>query len=159
MKTLAKYMVTTGAILLLAGCAVLGRQPLLARSLEVNKIIESATILPDHRYYYAGPEAKPDVIIAIDRKFTFQESVHWHEVTPTPELLQSWNRIIDNAYRIKYPYYGAWIMTPDGGKAGIWYSKYRNTVVKYPAPDQIIIYRPDSSLIDERRQPWDSRRR
>lgn len=148
-----------GAILLLTGCAAIGSPPLLQRSLEVNRIIESATILPGHRYYYAGPEAKPDVIIAIDRKYTFQKSVHWHEVTPTEKLLQSWNRIIDNYYRIRDRYYGAWIMTPDGGKAGIWYSQHENTVIKYPAPDQVIIYRPDSSFIDERHRPWDFRRK
>jgi hypothetical protein len=158
MKTLMKSAVLFIAALVLTGCAAIGSPPLLERSLEVNKLIEGGTILPDHAYYYAGPEAKPDVIIAIDKKFTFQKSVHWHEVTPTEELLRSWNRMIDNYYRIKNRYYGAWIMTPDGRKAGIWYSMHTNTVIQFPASDQIIIYRPDS-VTERRHQLRESRHR
>jgi hypothetical protein len=160
MKTFMQYIVlAAAAALMLAGCAGTGKPLLLERSLEVNKLVEGAVILPGHAYYYAGPESKPDVIVAIDRKYTFRQSVHWHEVTPTEELLRSWNRIIDNYYRIRDRYYGAWILTPDGQKAGIWYSRHTNTVIEYPAPDQIIIYRPDSTVRKQRQPFLDYRRK
>ncbi|HHO47902.1 MAG TPA: hypothetical protein ENN06_05550 [Desulfobacteraceae bacterium] len=160
MKTLIRCIILSAAVLILTGCAGgVGKPLLLSRTLEVNDIIESATILPGHRYYYAGPESKPDVIIAIDEKYTFRQSIHWHEVTPTEELLRSWNRIIDNRYRIKFPYYGAWILTPDGQKAGIWYSQHTNTVIEYPTPGEIIIYRPDSTVRKQRKLLWENRRR
>ena len=145
MKTRGNIFCVLLVLLLMGGCAASNAPRTLVRSLEVNKIIEGGTILPDHTYYYAGPQDKPDVIIAIDNRYTFQESVHWHKIDLTEQQLQSWNRIIDNYYRMKYPYYGSYIMAPDGNKAGIYYSKYSFTVIKFPAPNQIIIYRPDPS--------------
>lgn len=111
--------------------------------MEVNRLFESPTVLNDHTYYYAGPQDKPETIIAIRNDYEFQKSIHWHKVDITEKQLQTWNMMIDNRHRIYSNYDGAYILTPDGKRVGVWYSKYSLTVIKYPEPNKIIIYRPD----------------
>ncbi|MFZ5797244.1 MAG: hypothetical protein ACYCYR_08870 [Desulfobulbaceae bacterium] len=131
-------------LLLLTGCAPLaprGQQGRLIRSDEVRKIFESNTVLPDHAYYYTGPEAEPEAIIAIHAAYTMQGR-YWYRVDPTPAQLQSWNRMIDNAHRFRSSYRGARIMTPDGRQAGVWYSLFDHTVIRFPDEQTILIYTP-----------------
>jgi len=117
---------------------------------EATQLVESATVLPDHTYYFTGPEAGPDAIIAIDNSFTLQ-SKYWIKVDNVAEKLKDWNRYIDNDHRFKgsnvrarmmLRYGGFWIMTPDGKQAGLWYSRHDTTVIQFPDPSTIIIYAP-----------------
>lgn len=143
MKALYRLLVPALAILLLSCCAALQRPTFLESSMEVSRIFQSGTILPDYTYYYAGPQDKPDTIIAIRNDYEFQKSIHWHEVELTEEQLDNWNMRIGDEDRIRYTYDGAYILNPDGQRIGLWYSKYGLTVIKYPQPKQVIIYRPD----------------
>ena len=132
-------------LLLLGGCAGVqpqGEQGRLVLADEVRKIFESNTVLPDHVYYYSGPEAEPEAIIGIHASFTLQAR-YWYQVALTQEHMQSWNRQIDNAHRIRMAYKGYRIMTPDGRQAGIWYSKFENTASCFPDPKTVILYTPD----------------
>lgn len=132
-------------LLLLGGCAPTKPQALrndLELSDEVRKIFESNTVLPDHVYYYSGPEAEPEAIIGIQTSFTLQAR-YWHQVDLTKEQLQAWNRIIDNDHRIRFAYKGARIMTPDGRQAGVWYSKFENSPSCFPDEKTIILDTPD----------------
>lgn len=129
---------------LVAGCAIPENQGRLVRAGDVDRLIESATILPNHTYYYTGPEARPDAIIAIDNSLTLR-SKYWIRVDDdVADRLTMWNRLIDNAtrYRSAYDYEGARIMTPDGRQVGVWYSIYDHTVVRFPDASTIIIYAP-----------------
>jgi len=129
--------------MIMSGCAALQRPNLLENSMEVNRLIESDTILPGYTYYYTGPQDKPDTIIAIRNDYELQESIYWHKVDITEKQLQTWNMMIDNRHRIRFTYDGAYIITPEGQRVGIWYSKYSLTVIKFPEPGRIIIYPPD----------------
>ena len=135
---------------LLGGCAAPQNQGKLARAGEVTQLIESGAVLPDHTYYYTGPQAEPDAIIAIDNRFTLKAK-YWVKVDNAAEQLKDWNRLIDNAHRVPgedgglWPgtyYHGARIMTPEGKQVGIWYSRYDHTVIQFPDPSTIILYTP-----------------
>lgn len=144
---------------LAGGCATSQPQGKLVLAGDVTRLIESATVLPDHTYYYTGPQDKPDAIIAIDNRFTLQ-SKYWIKVEDVAAQLEKWNRLIDNAHRIPFeqegpitlsPFYrGARIMTPDGKQAGIWYSRHEHTVIQFPDPATIIIYAPTTAVGGER---------
>jgi hypothetical protein len=149
-----KFSQSILALLLLCflsgGCAAHQNQGEIVRSEEVTQLIESKTVLPDHTYYYTGPEAEPDAIIAIDNRFALQ-SKYWIKVDDAAEKLMDWNRIIDNAHRvpgehgapwIRSTYAGARIMTSDGRRAGLWYSRHEHTVVQFPDASTIILYTP-----------------
>lgn len=131
-------------LLLLGGCAGVqpqGEQGKLVLADEVRNIFESNTVLPDHVYYYSGPEAEPEAIIGIHTSFTLQAR-YWQQVDLNQGQLQSWNRRIDNAHRIRMSYKGFRIMTPDGRQAGVFYSKYEQTVIRFPDEKTIIMYTP-----------------
>ncbi len=131
------------------GCATHQNYGKLVRADEVAQLVESATVLPDHTYYYTGPEWEPDAIIAIDNRYTLQ-SKYWIKVDNAAEKMMDWERIIDNAHRIpgehgswiRNTYAGARILTPDGQEAGLWYSRHDYTVVQFPDASTIILYAP-----------------
>lgn len=144
MRTLQTFILFSLAVFLVIGCTRSTDFGTLVRSEEVKNTFESATVLPDHTYYYTGPEAKPAAIMALHDSFTLaNERNFWIRVDVSEEKLQMWNRIIQNDTRIKFPYYGSRIITPDGRQAGVWYSKYDHTVIKTPDPRKIIVYAPD----------------
>lgn len=128
---------------LTSGCAIPANQGKLTRDGEVEQLVESATVLPNHSYYFTGPEARPDVIIAIDNSFTLT-SKYWIKVDDVANQLKDWNLLIDNAHRFKRAYKGFRIMTPGGSQSGIWYSPYEYTVVQFPDPSTIILYTPST---------------
>jgi hypothetical protein len=141
----AAYLILALLFMLLGGCAApkpQGMEGGLVHSDEVGKIFENNTVLPDHVYYYAGPENEPEAIIGIHASFTLQAQ-YWHQIALTQEQLQAWNRRIDNEHRIRFVYKGARIMTPDGRQAGVWYSKFENTASCFPDPKTVILYTPD----------------
>lgn len=150
-------------LFLTGGCASTTSQNWgkIEQSGEITQLVESATVLSDHTYYYTGPQAEPDAIIAIDNQYTLQ-SKYWIKVDDVAKQLNDWNRIIDNAHRVpgqntrtrtRYSYEGAKIMTPDGKEAGIWYSRHDSTVVQFPDPSSIIIYAPVVPAAGERPLP------
>jgi hypothetical protein len=130
-------------LLLLGGCAGAqnGAKGSLTHTGEVTQLFESNTVLPDHVYYYSGPEAEPEAIIGIQSGYAFQGK-YWYQVALTPGQLQAWNRRIDNAHRIRFSYKGARIMTPDGKQVGVWYSPFEHTVIRFPEANTILIYAP-----------------
>ncbi|MHB8808701.1 MAG: hypothetical protein ACYC9M_01640 [Desulfobulbaceae bacterium] len=132
-------------LLLLGGCAAStpqGQQGGLVPTDAVRIIFESNTVLPNHVYYYSGPEAEPEAIIGIHADFTLQGR-YWHKIDLTVEQLQSWNKRIDNAHRIRFAYKGARIMTPDGRQAGVWYSKFEETPLCFQDKNTILMDTPD----------------
>lgn len=107
-------------VMLLAGCAG-GRYGSTVIDDQAKQIFESYQILPDHRYYYSGPDAHPDAVIAIHSAFTLKSSL-WKPVTPTAEQLKNWfNWIHPRVGYDPYPY-GRTILSDDGRRIGLWYS-------------------------------------
>ena len=69
-------------LIVLAGCAeYYGR---LQRSEEVDKIFITYRVLPDHNYYYIGPDGRPDAIMGIQSDYTL-ETTQWTQL-PLPTI-------------------------------------------------------------------------
>lgn len=131
-------------LLLLGGCASTSpreQQGGLVHTDEVTRLFEANTVLPDHVYYYSGPEAEPEAIIGIQGGLAFQGR-YWQQIALSQGQLQSWNRRIDNAHRVRLSYKGARIMSPDERQVGVWYSKYEHTVIRFPDANTILMYTP-----------------
>jgi len=112
--------------------------------LSVNDIFESGQVLASHNYYYIGPDAEPDAIMAIDKKFQLAPSL-WKEIRLTPAQLQAWVDRIDNRYRIRNRYLGAFILDQYGNQVGLWYSRLDWTTIRRGEDNQLIIYTPDTT--------------
>jgi len=112
--------------------------------LSVNDIFESGQVLDSHNYYYIGPEAEPVAIMAIDKKYQLAPSL-WKEIGLTPAQLTAWMERIDNRYRFKNRYDGAFILDQDGNQVGLWYSRLDWTTIQRGEGNQLIIYTPDTT--------------
>ncbi len=140
---------------LIVSCATPADHGTLVRSDEVKNTFENAEIFPDHIYYYYGPQAAPEAIIAIHKSFTLQNAKNfWVRVDITEKMLQDWNRIISNDTRVKFPYRGSQIFTPRGEKAGYWYSKQTHTVIRSADDNVIVVFTPSPTLEKRSKSPF-----
>ena len=143
MRTQHTFLCILLIVFLVAGCAALKNNGIISRSDDVSKAFETATIVPDHTYFYTGPEAQPDAIIGIANKYTLRNAKNfWVKVDISEKILQDWNVVIDNNSKVRTPYYGAYIMTPGREQVGIWYSRYIHTPVKFPDANTVVVYIP-----------------
>ncbi len=112
--------------------------------IAIDDLFESGQILENHTYYYIGPDAQPDAIMALDNKYTLAPSL-WKKPEMTPALFATWNLVIDNKYRIKNRYRGAVILDENGNRLGVWYSRLTWTTIKSGEDNTVIIYTPDTT--------------
>jgi len=128
-------------LLCLGGCA--GHYGRLQPSSEVTALFKSYRILPDHNYYFSGPDGWPDAIIAVDEKFTLVSS-QWTAFMPTPQRLRNLMDYAQTHYGTDTHYfpYGYTILTPDGRKVGVWYAIWDWTTIEMRADNEVVIYPP-----------------
>lgn len=126
----------------LAGCST--SHGSLRPSLEVSQIFETYKILPDHRYYYSGPPAKPNGIIGIHNSYTLNPG-RWKTLDLTPEQLKNWISFMPDEISDLLRHKGALILDHTGKRVGVWYSHWDLTSVKIENDNQIVVYTPFTS--------------
>jgi len=136
------FILILGCLLLLTGCTAQVPAGSWEVDAEVKRSFEAGTLLPDHSYYYLGPLAAPDAVIAINNRFTLRTRA-WTRVDISADLVNGWL----NWYRTENfgwacPYYGGVILTPDGQRAGSWYSADTINTIRIPEPGVIEVYQP-----------------
>ncbi len=141
-----------GISILMAGCAynygTLQKNPDVARAFNMYQMVE------DYRYYYSGQENKPSAIIGIHRSYSF-DSKFWTEIESTPEALK---KAVRRLYPVHdNPPYGAYIIDPNGKRAGIWYSSVNFATIKLKSNNRLVIYSPEP--IEEPEGPDDKFRK
>jgi hypothetical protein len=118
----------------LAGCfANYGR---LQIDSAVDQAFRNREMLDNYQYYYSGRENKPSAIIGIDPAFQFS-SKYWTAVDPSQFKTMVGRMFPDFGYL-----YGAYMVAPDGRKAGVWYSWVNTYTVKFEG-DRIIVFSPE----------------
>ena len=143
----------------LSGCA--HNYGTLQKSAAVNQLFVNCQILRGHHYYFAGPEGRPDAIMAIHEDYMLQ-STQWTAIHFTEKTLQDW---IDKIHfhhrnRTRYYPYGFDILAPTGVTIGVWYSIWNWTTVMVGPDNRVWVYPPTDSdpYVDggDRRQLKDS---
>jgi hypothetical protein len=140
------FAVLFGA-LLIAGCS--GTYAHLERSGRVADLFHQNIVLPDHRYYYTGPDAAPEAILGIHKSYTL-ETRFWKAIDLDEKQLKDW---IDwlNAFRIpsRSGPYGYAIVKDDGGEQiGVWYSRYRQIAVALFDDGRITVSLPRGNEVE-----------
>ena len=91
-------------------------------------------------YYYSGRANRPTAIVGIDPAFEFG-SQFWTKIEP--------DQFQTMVGRVSIPEYGyvsgAYLVTPDGRRAGVWYSWVITASVKFEG-NQITIAFPDPTV-------------
>lgn len=124
LKPSALAVLVWGSILLfLAGCADYAS---FHRDPQVLKSFQNYEMVAGYHYYYSGRENKPSAIIGIDPSYTFSSNL-WTAIEPL-----HFQKMVDRMFPPGYAnLYGADILTPDGRKAGIWYSWVPNYSARF----------------------------
>ena len=123
------------------GCA--GDYGRLERSQAANEIFKSYQVLPDYKYYYSGPEGRPDAIMGILREYTL-ETTQWTQVDFSDAQLK---KLIDginfhHSTSVRYYPYGFFILDHNGNRLGIWYSIWDWTTVMVGDDKTIMVFPP-----------------
>jgi len=110
----------------------------------VKQQVESGKVLPNHTYYYTGSINGPDCLIAIDNHYTLRDSRVWAKADEmSDKVMKGWLQSMAQEHGSRsLSVKGGDIITPDGKKAGIWYSHYPINIVEMPTPGELIIYQP-----------------
>lgn len=116
-----KTLLLLAVILLLSSCQI-GKTGNLKLNKEITSKFESCIVLPEYDYYYNGPEAQPNVILAVKKEFTFEKGL-WKAIALDQKQLCDWMRIIDPDLRgVRNQYNGYVIYSAEGKELGLWYS-------------------------------------
>lgn len=132
-----------------------------ASNKEYARIIPDRSVQNDYRkfiipegyvYYYSGPESNPTALVGIRDDYQMQ-STYWHETNLTKErMAQIWSSIRDEWFlfgsasrEMGVSSLGYRIMTKDGEKVGLLFSRYRRVVATFPAPKVITLSVPIKS--------------
>lgn len=126
-------------LIILFGCA--GNFGRLVRDAEANKLFKTYQILPGHRYYYSGPDGRPDAIMGIHPDYTL-ETTQWTEIDLTKDKLKKLIDWINFHHRSNTRHYpdGFLILDHDGRQVGIWYSIWDWTAVLVKADKRVLIF-------------------
>ena len=108
---------------------------------EVTRLFENHQILPDYQYYVYGFQRVPYAIVGIHRDYTLNSKI-WERVTLTPTLLNQLMYRMDVVYH--EPPKGAWIVTAEGARVGIWYSSVYAATVETRPDNKLMIVPPKS---------------
>jgi hypothetical protein len=112
-------------------------------SSAVTAIFKADQVLPDHKYYFCGPDGRPDAIIAVNADFSLV-SDQWTAFEPTPPRLRNLMDYAQTYYGtdVRHFPYGYKILTPDGRKVGVWYSIWDWTTIEMRSEREVVIYPP-----------------
>ena len=137
-----KQAMSAIVFIMLTGCVLGVGMDLTPHRSEVDQIFESATLLPDHTYYYLGSKMDPDAVIAIDNRYRLESNV-WSSVAADKKLLEQWAfeaRTYHGWWNC--PYRGVILRTEDGQQVGVGYSRWTFSVVKRLSDKTVQVYPP-----------------
>ena len=128
-------------ILALSSCA--GNYGRIQKDAKVDQLFKNYQVLDDYKYYFSGPDTRPEVILGVRRDYTL-ETTQWTQVSLTEKQLKEW---VDGLYFYFHDLthnrpYGSVILDPSGKQIGIWYSIWDYTPVIFKGDHIVQIYPP-----------------
>jgi hypothetical protein len=127
------------ALLCLAGCS--GSYGRVQSSNDISKAFERHEVLADHAYFATGPEARPTAILAIHRTYTLKPGL-WRSVDMTSALLKRLVDAMTDQLGFTPATLGGVITDPAGKRAGVWYSLYSRTTIRFEPENVIVVSLP-----------------
>ena len=129
-------------LIIISGCASSGNRGTMKRDQGLNQQFLSYQVLPEYTYYFSGGYDKPNAILGIHKDYQLVPGL-WQSIQISTAQLEKWIRTIAPEDYRKGGYFAAYILDPDGKRAGIWYSIQDSTTVKFPGENKIEVYTPN----------------
>jgi hypothetical protein len=129
-------------LIMISSCAGSSSHGTMRRDQALNRQFLSYQVLPDYTYYFSGGYDKPNAILGIHKDYQLVPGL-WQSIQISSAQLEKWIRTIAPEDYRRGGYFAAYILDPDGNRAGIWYSIQDSTTVKFPGDNKIEVYTPD----------------
>ena len=120
---------------------------------SVESVFRQGKVLPQYRYFYNGPKAMPDALLALDRRYTLSAKF-WTEIDLTEDQLRSWvkefDRVrgeFDDLARIRISYDGMEILDRSSERIGVLYSRYGWIVAWFNDATTLTVTQPQTSTM------------
>ena len=133
---------TLAFLTVISGCAGSGSNGTMQRDQALNQQFLTYQVLPDYTYYFSGGYGKPEAILGIHKDYKLAPGL-WQSIEISPAQLEKWIRTIAPEDFRRGGYFAAYILDPNGKRAGVWYSIQDSTTVKFPGEKKIEVYTPD----------------
>lgn len=135
-RSIGMALIWSSIIILLTGCAA--NYARFQIDDQNGQAFKNYQMIDGYHYYYSGRENKPSAIIGIDPAYQFS-SKFWTAIKP-----MQFRKMVDRMFPTGgyARLYGANILTPDGKKAGVWYSWVEIYSAKFEG-DRIIVHSPE----------------
>lgn len=142
MKPLALSLLLIGVSFTVTSCIICEECGSLKINQEITRLFLNNEIVPGYSYYYNGTSQWPSAIMAIDASYTVKAEF-WKPVELVGQDLSEW---LKNAADWKGSQQtnkiGAEILTPEGERVGVFFSKYDNLVTKFQSDKVVQVYPP-----------------
>jgi len=145
-RRLISFLASILALFLLAGCAT-GNYGRLERNRDLNSQFLHYEVLPDYNYYTTGGYDHPNAILLIHKDYQLENPKNlWHRIPNVSRgQMKKWIDTIapEQDYRYSNAYFAAYILAPDGMRAGVWYATEPLAKVKFLGENRIRVYTPE----------------
>lgn len=102
--------------------------------------VKQKQTLPDYQYYYNGRSHLPYAVIGIDPKYTLI-SKYWFKIDTKDQVTRKSSHLMPTG--ASHVTFGR-ILDSTGNQMGIWFSEYRNTIVRFGENNSVEIFSPYS---------------
>lgn len=118
---------------------------MLKPSEEATSHYQSCRLVPDHDYWFSGPESSPLAIIGVERRFRFDTAGHWMRVDGEEAMKRLVTGMQSRALKMNRNLGGFEMVDQRGERIGEWYSAPGiQAVIKRTGIDSVEIYPPST---------------
>jgi len=142
MKSMALSLLLLGISFALTGCITCEECGSLKIHHDIARLFLNNEIVPGYNYFYSGTSQWPSAIMAIDASYTVKAEF-WKPVELSGQDLSEWLQKAANWNGLRRTNKnGAEILSPEGERVGIFFSKYDNLITKFQGNKVIQVYPP-----------------
>jgi hypothetical protein len=135
-------LILIGLSFALTGCITCQECGSLKRNHEITNLFLNNEIIPGYSYYFNGRSQWPTAVMAIESSYTVKAQF-WKPVDLAGQELSGWLQSATNWKGMRQTNKnGAEILSPEGERVGIFFSKYDNLVTKFSSDKVIQVYPP-----------------
>lgn len=109
---------------------------------------QSCRMVPDHDYWFSGPESYPVAIISVERRFRFDSAGQWVRVNGEDALKRLVTGMQSRALQMNWNLSGFEMVDQRGERIGAWYSVPGiQAVIKRTGIDSVEIFPPSTESV------------
>ena len=118
---------------------------MLRPSADATTDFQSSRMVPDHDYWFSGPESYPIAVIGVEKRFRFDSAGRWVRVNGEEALKRLVTGMQSRALQMNRNLSGFEIVDQRGERIGAWYSAPGiQAVIKRTGIDSVEIFPPSA---------------